>query len=216
MPILKQALTPGGAAVGFHVVERFEASARDSTQSVMVKVASWPSEEAYNLTGGMGATWNEWYGVPFAALSGSGNMSEILERALIAKRDGPFVDGSYVADGDGVEGLRARRWANIKQTRSLLDEAPAPLRDFQIDADAQSRQDVMGAILAMQLKGQTSRSWRCSDNTMRELSLEDLIELGTHIADRRQQLIEISDSLYHELQSARTAEEIDAIVWPST
>jgi hypothetical protein len=112
-----------------------------------------------------------------------------------------------------LELLRANRWDEIKAARTAADLQPYPVADFEIDADAQSRQNIMGAIMAMQLTGESTRLWRCADNTMRELSLAQLITAGTGIAARLQQLIEISDQLWQQLQAATTAAGIEAVIW---
>jgi hypothetical protein len=109
---------------------------------------------------------------------------------------------------------RDERWSAIKAQRAALGFQPVPLRDFALDADAASRLDVMGAVMAMQVSGDTSRLWRCSDNAMRELTLADLLTVGAAIAARRQALIEASDTLFQQIQTAETNAEVDAVAWP--
>ena len=216
MPIIKSTQTPGGAAIGYHVATRVEAQTLDAAQVLMVQVSSWPSAEAYDLAGGKAATWNDWHPVDFAALAGAASLGlgPACEQALAASANSSLAGGIVSAQRDGLEGARARQWANIKQQRELLDAAPVDHDGYQVDADDSSRLDIMGAVMAMQANGQASRLWRCSDNVMRELLLADLLAIGQAIAARRQQLIETSDELYQQLQAAATAELVAAVVWP--
>ena len=136
----------------------------------------------------------------------------------------PGHDGVHLRLRDGalrwedtrdLEERRAARWASLKAYRQELDEQPIAVGDFAIDGDAQSRQDIMGAVMAMQLTGQTERPWRCADNVMRPLTFADLVAAGTAIAARRQHLIEVSDQLWQQLQAAATVAEVDAVTWPN-
>ena len=119
------------------------------------------------------------------------------------------------ADLRSVETARLEQWTSIKQAREELDNAPITHGAFQVDADAHSRVDIMGAIMAMQLGGPSTRLWRCSDNVMRELSLADLVAIGQAIAVRRQSLIETSDALWQQLGAATTVAQVEAVVWPT-
>lgn len=217
MPIVKSLKTPGGATIAFHCAQRVEAQVQDSAQVLMVSVASWPSVEDYDAAQGKSATWVDWHAVPFTAVAtgAAEGLPAALEQALIGDASSVFYGGSFAAPHDDLPGAKARQWANVKQQRDMLDRAPVTLRDFQVDADESSRIDLMGALMAMQLSGQASRLWRCSDNVMRELTTADLGAIGQAIASRRQSLIEISDTLYQQIQAAQTVEDVLAVVWPS-
>lgn len=216
MALLCAISTPHGAAVGHHELARIEGNLTDAF--LLVIVHSWPTAEDCAAHGRNGATFVWPVPVPVEnILTSSGALAQRCEAALIAFDDpaNPFKGAASVPSVTDLETAKAARWANIKQTRSLLDEAPIELRGFQLDANQQSRQDVMGAVMAMQLTGQVSRLWRCADNAMRELTLSDLVDVGVAIAARRQALIEISDALYQQLQAAATAEDVGAVVWPA-
>lgn len=156
-------------------------------------------------------------------LAGDGRVYRELAEPLAAFPDPPSPaavwswgdTGPYWHDPRPLEQVKAARWTELKAQRQALDEAPIPVQGFAIDADLQSRTDVMGAILAMQLNGQTSRLWRCSDNVMRELSFADIVAAGTAIAARRQSLIETSDQLYQQIQDAEDAAAVEGVVWPT-
>lgn len=113
-----------------------------------------------------------------------------------------------------IEAVRAEQWAAIKAHRAELDAQPVEVDGVQLDGDERSRIDILGAVVAMQIKGETSRAWRCSDNAMRLLTLEQIQQAGIAIADRRQALIETSDALFQQIAQAQTSEEVRAIFWP--
>lgn len=215
MALVANITTPFGASVEHHEVARIEGLLTDSFVSVLVH--SWPTSNDCAAHGRKGATYIWPVSLPVEAiLAATGTLAQRCEAALIAVEDqaNPFYGAAAAPSVTDLETAKAAKWANIKQTRTLLDEAPIALRDFEIDADQKSRQDIMGAVMAMQLTGQTSRLWRCTDNTMRELTLADLVDVGTAIAARRQSLIETSDALYQALQGAETVEDVEAVVWP--
>jgi hypothetical protein len=118
-------------------------------------------------------------------------------------------------DPRNLDQIRAEKWSELKTHRSTLDYLPMNVDGIDLDATDLARVDFLGAILSMQIKGQTARAWRCTDNVMRDLTLAQIIQAGMGIADRRDDLIRISDTLYQALQTATTADEVSAIVWPT-
>lgn len=202
MPILKTTRAPNGVTVSYHRLGAVEGRFPDLT----VQVQSWVDREAYLQ--GLPPSFN--FYAPFDARGLLGQ----FEQAALAVQD--LAGGTVEVDGDtDLAAAQVRRWAKLKQERDALDFAPISHADFEIDADQQARLDIMGAIMAMQAAGQSTRLWRCSDNQMRELSLSDLLAVGTAIAARRQHLIETSDALWQQLQAAQTVEEVEAVAWPA-
>lgn len=114
-----------------------------------------------------------------------------------------------------LEDFKISQWEAIKTERQFRDELPIAVDTFELDADAASRMDLMGAIMAMQLLSETTREWRCADNVMRTLTFTQIVSAGTGIANRRQSLIETSDILYQQIQAAETVEEVLAVAWPA-
>lgn len=191
-----------GVNVGYFRVNHVRVNVTDET--AVVGVVGWVNE--VSAVAGETSIWGTHTTVPLVALAD-------LDGILLAMPE--FVGASRVGTtGAAIDAAKRRRWALFKARRQELDESPMPLRDFHVDADASSRQDLMGAIMAMQLTGETSRVWRCSDNVMRELSFSDIVTVGVGIAARRQTLIETSDTLYQQIQSATTVEEVEAVTWP--
>lgn len=110
---------------------------------------------------------------------------------------------------------QTQRWDEIKATRQALDNAPITIGGgIPLDGDEKSRNNILGAVVAMQLASLATRNWRCADNVMRVLTLAQIVEAGLGIAARRQSLIETSDALYHQIQAATTPAQVAAVVWP--
>lgn len=203
MPLLKSITAPNGAMASYHRVVSIEGRFPD----LIVNVQSFADRGSY-LAGRPPLTSIP---VPFDAAS---HLAEFEAAAQATENfSGATVEADDAAD---LEVARTRRWAAIKDHREARDNAPIELSDFALDADQTSRMDIMGAVMAMQINGQTSRQWRCADNVMRELTLAQLIEAGTAIANRRQSLIETSAALYAQIQAATTAADVAAITWPTT
>lgn len=214
MPIIKNSLTPGGAAITYHVAQRIEAQVFNEAQALMVQVVSWPSAEAYSAAKGMSATWSDWYPVSFkAVLTSDKDMNAAIEEALLAV-GAPFEGGYYAPLTDDLAGAKARRWANIKMQRTMLATAPLEYQGMMIQADESSVLKLTGAIIGMQVTGGSTKKWRIEDNSMHDMSLTDLVNINAAIDNRTQGLIELSDSLYTQIQNATTIEEVEAVVWP--
>lgn len=215
--ILKNFTSPSGAALGYHSVVRIEGNLNDPYGMLTLTVHSWPSEEAYVTADGRMPVHASYPCIPQSALNGA-QLLLSCEQALVQATPevSEFSGGSIIPAVTGLELARVRQWAKIKQTRAVLDAQPIAVEGFSLEADERSRMDIMGAIMAMQLVGQTERLWRCSDNVMRTLTFAQITAAGTAIAARRQQLIEVSDGLYQQIFSPTltTVEQVEAIVWP--
>ena len=130
----------------------------------------------------------------------------------------PRVVGGLVEyqDPRTLDQIKAEKWAELKAHRSALDYLPITVDGIELDTTDLARVDFLGAILSMQITGQTARPWRCTDNVMRDLTLAQIIQAGVAISDRRADLIGISDALYQAIHAANaTAADISAIVWPT-
>jgi hypothetical protein len=126
------------------------------------------------------------------------------------------VNGSLIwQDPRTLEQVRSAHWAALKAARAAKDYAPITIDGIELDTADASRMDFMGAIMSMQITGQASRPWRCSDNTMRDLTLAQIMSAGIGIADRRSALIGVSDVLYQQVNAAQSIADVLAIEWPA-
>lgn len=215
--ILKPTTSPFGAAIGYHCVKRIEGNLDDAHAQLSLTVHSWPAEEDYVAHQGRGPT-HVWYlTIDQAAIDGAQLLASI-EQALVSASPeaSPFAGGSIVAPVTGLAAARVRQWARIKQTRDVLNKQPIEHDGIEVDGDDRSRQNLMGAIMAMQLTGETSRQWVCADNVKRLLTLEQIIALGTALAARTQDLVETGDALRAQIfdPALETVEAVEAVAWP--
>lgn len=200
---MKPFTAPNGAVLTAHRVTRAEVTG----SGIEFTVQSWPDMDTFRE--GLPPLWNSRFND-----SGGQDLLAALEASLISGTSEFGGATPIELDDAELDQARSRRWAAIKAEREARDQAPVDHASYQVDGDQQSRMDIMGAVMAMQATGQSSRLWRCSDNVMRELTLADLLAVGCAIAARRQALIEISDQLYQAILAAQTTAEVDAVVWP--
>lgn len=213
--ILKSITSPFGAAISYHCAKRLEGNLDDANAQMALIVHSWPSEESYVALQGVGPTyvWN--LSVPQAALQGA-QLLLSCEQALVSVDGSPFFGGSVVPAVTDLEAARVRQWAKVKQTREVLNLAPLELDGVAIDGDERSRQNILGAIVDMQLTSMASRNWICADNVSRELTAAQVIAFGTALAARTQALVETSYLLRGEIfdPAKTTVEAVESVVWP--
>lgn len=215
--ILKSLNSPFGAALGYHSVKRIEGNLDDASAQLALIVHSWPSEESHVALEGKGPTYVWCLSVPQAALNGSQLLLSCEQALVAAPGDGsPFVGGSIVAAVTGLDAARVRQWARIKQAREILNLSALEIDGIAVDGDERSRQNILGAIVDMQLTDMTSRNWICADNVSRELTAAQLIAFGTGLAARTQALVETSYQLRGEIfdPAKTTVEAVEAVVWP--
>lgn len=106
------------------------------------------------------------------------------------------------------------KWLEIKNKR---DEAIAggfmsQTRPFQSDVESQSR--IMGAVQVATVYHQGS-TWTCTDNTTFEMDVAQVIQLGADLATHIGGAYTTGRDLRDVIEAATTAEEIDAIQWPT-
>ncbi len=203
MPILKPFTAPNGVPVSYHRLGNVEGRFPD----LSVQVQSYVDREAF-LAGRPPAYMH------YIAFDASA-MAATLEQAALAIEGlaGGTLEADETADLDAA---RVRRWIKIKAERDARDTAPIEIEPgVALDGDTQSRSDILGAVVAMQLRGATEKRWRCADNVMRDLTLEQIVAAGLGIEARRQHLIEVSDGLWQALLAAQTVAQVEGVTWPA-
>lgn len=119
-----------------------------------------------------------------------------------------WVDTRSLAD------IKAQRWDSIKAERERRMVLPITVAGVTLDADAKARENLMGAVLEMQATGRGHRRWTLADNSRSNLSLAQLVAIGSAIADRTEALQNLSQDLREQIDAATTPEEVAAVVWP--
>lgn len=213
--ILKQVTSPFGAVLNAHVVQKLEASSVDPTGKAIAHVYSWPSKDDYVLHEGKGATYTWYIGIPLTQLNSSDFFAHIEQVLISTELSGsPFFGGSIITTEDTLQDAKQRQWAQIKQTREILDAQPIIIEDMRFDADANSKQKIMSAILEMQdVPDTTLRNWTLADNTIATITKSDLIALNSAISTRADTLQNISQLLRARIDAATNVSDVVAVVW---
>lgn len=206
MPILKQLTAPNGAAVGFHKIAKIEIAA---DASGVAMISSWPSESDYLAD--KAPLW-AWY-------ASCGSLSALVaetQGALLV--DGDFAGGTAVTDSaDSLETARVRRWATIKTERTRRLTGTFEYADNVYDIDpvniAGAAVDAREALIA----GETNwtQAWVLANNTVVTLTATEMIALGRAAKAVVSGLWGTSQYLRGLIEAATTAEEVEAVVWPT-
>jgi len=203
MAIFFQTATPGGVLCGYHRVVKAEADFE--TKNLTAIVQSWPGREAFLLN----AVPEHWsFELSFESFPG-------VEDALAAAPSCCLYGGQVVVDGSAtMDAARATRRAELKRQREVLDTAPMIVDGIAVDADTTARLDILGALMEMQSKGKTEKAWRCADNVMRVLTLDQIMRAGVAVVARRQWLIDQTNLLEQALATAVDVDAVSAVAWP--
>lgn len=210
MPILKNMQKPNGALVTFHKPVSAQV---DFTQGIaMVNIAAWPNEEAN--TNGLPLDWM-WppMSVPLSRLAD-------LEDALLELEGSPFLGGSRVLDqAGGLEGVKARKWAEIKAMRSAMEFGGFTWDGSAFDSDPVSTSRIEGActlaLIAQLQATEFTEDWTLADNTSRLLSTTEVLQVGVALGQHVSAVHAQAKALRDQIEAAASAEALAEIVWPA-
>jgi hypothetical protein len=201
MALIKNITTPNGVTTTYHRVENLEGKFPD----LVICVRSYISSEKF--LEGKAAQWT-WY-IPLDATN------LLVGFEAVIQNNEAFIGAISILDtGNQLDSLKARKVMSFKAIRDQYDYAPISYADFFIDSTERSVIDIMGSVMKMQAKNLTTIDWRCSDNVWRTLTIQDLIEIGSSMADRRAALIRINGELVDDIEAATTEQEVNAINFP--
>lgn len=214
MPIIKEVVTPNGAATTFHKVTSITFSGDFLVGKV--QVTSWKDQAAY-LAGSMPA-WNWYPEIPYAAFDGPPLAS--TETALVA--DGALLSSGAIvvlAETQDIDSVRTRKNAEINAARWVANNTTFTYGGKQIAVDPLSRSDIDGAAMEILNQGALPANWpgawKAVDNTY--VSLPDLASWRLFYTAMYQQGL---DNFVHSQalktymnNPLRTIEEVEAIHW---
>lgn len=84
--------------------------------------------------------------------------------------------------------LRADKWAEVKKRRDAAEYGEFTWGGSRFNADAESRNRIMGAVqlaqLALAAGSPFSITWTLADNSTRDLSAEEMMQVGTALGQR--------------------------------
>lgn len=227
MPLQKDITMPNGLTVGFHKVLKLETEGNN----LLIHVGSWKDEAHY--MSGVQPVWNSREAVvtpnEFMDLVG-----ELLQGTPT------FLGSTEVPDGlEGIEAVKLKKWIQIKNLRNAKEYSAVTTDKGQFDADPDSQRRIIGAgvlsiVERMQWLTQavqqiaqsanvtlsdiptTETEWTRYDNSIVNLSPDDLLTLGYAMGLQIKQVHAEGRIVRNQIEQAQTSSEVQAVQWPSS
>ena len=179
-----------------------------------VIVQSYANEAAYN--DGSGAVWNESLEVPMSAFAQG---PQGVEAYIAADGVMGYAGGTVVADGlDTLDSLKLRKWAAIKDRREQVEFGGFTWDGSVFDSDAESQSRIQGAsqlaTLAMLSSSNFSVDWTLADNTVRTLSIANMLAVGQAMGVHIMTTHGVGRGLRAAIEAATTTAAVEAVTWP--
>lgn len=118
-----------------------------------------------------------------------------------------------------LDELKAAAWNGIKAAREAAMAAPLATPYGTFDADADSRSNITDAVLMLQtleaLGTPSDITFTLSDNTDVVLTTSEMVTVGLLLGQQVQTAYGVGRTLRAQIDSATTAEEVGAVVWPA-
>lgn len=124
-----------------------------------------------------------------------------------------WIDPRTLAD------VKAKRWAEMKRHRDLLEASGFPYLGKRLDSDARSVQRINTAVQAAQAALAANQPfpivWTCADNSLLDLDAAGVIGMPVALAIYADQLHQTCKALRAQLEAATTVPQVEAIAWPA-
>lgn len=118
-----------------------------------------------------------------------------------------------------LEDLRAERWTVIRQQRDRVEFGGFVWDGSTFDSDAISQSRIQGAAQMASIAAAAGQpfsiDWTLADNTVRQLSGEQMTQVGLAMGQHIASCHAISRALRAQIQAASSASQLDAISWPA-
>jgi hypothetical protein len=118
-----------------------------------------------------------------------------------------------------LEELQAAKWEDIKRSRDLIEFGSFTWDGSVFDADPVSTSRIMGAFslaLAAKMVAQPfSIDWTLKDNTVRTLSADEMIAVGSTLGAIVKQAHETAGALRTSIDQAADEATLETITWPA-
>ncbi len=127
-------------------------------------------------------------------------------------------EGNYIASQDGVWVLdKSQKINELKSIRDQKEVEPIATDKGLFDYDDKARARLAIARQELEDQGSTGTiTWTTADNQRVPLSVQDFIDINHAAAIRSNQLHIQYNELKSQVEAATTAEQVDAVVWPTT
>lgn len=164
-----------------------------------------------------------------AACDSEPNHDDLLTRKEVAVEMSAVYSIADITLGDGeiiqnlpcvpsIDKEKDAKWEKIKAIRDQKEREPLAYLDKIFDFDSLSSERLTWLIdaarTAITFDSPFAVNWTCYDNTVIELSSEQIIGIPLAVAQRSDGLHQIARSLREQIEEATTEEELAIIVWP--
>ena len=112
-----------------------------------------------------------------------------------------------------LDEVKAAKIVELKNERTMREEAPVEYKEKLWDFDSKSRDRIISTIFALESKDIESITWTAFDNSSLELTIEDLKNIISAAAVRGNSLHKYYRILRDLVNDASSIEEIKSINW---
>lgn len=113
-----------------------------------------------------------------------------------------------------LDGLRARRWAALREQRNALEVSPLRVDGMLFDVDERAVARIGLALKEAELTPGWSEPWTLADDSISTITAPVLMRVLLALAARGRRLHRAGRALRQQLAEATTAEDIEAVTWP--
>lgn len=113
-----------------------------------------------------------------------------------------------------LDGLRARRWAALREQRNALEVSPLRVDGLLIDVDERAVARISLALKQAELTPGWAQDWTLADNSTSPITAAVLLRVLLALAERGERLHATGRALRQQLAEATTAADIEAVTWP--
>jgi hypothetical protein len=127
-----------------------------------------------------------------------------------------YIDGALVyLDPRSLDQVKADKWTEIKNARAAAIDAPLVLALGTFDADETARRNIADLILLCNnYPSAPDIDYTLADNSVATLTPAQIIAVGLALGARTQTIYATARTLRESIESAVTAAELAAVVWP--
>jgi hypothetical protein len=94
------------------------------------------------------------------------------------ENDGWTITETRHVETAPIESLRVHKNSQVKQMRNTVMNAGIEWNGYTVQTDADSRREMVGAVVGLDKSGGDSQIWRMLDNVIVELTAAELVEMA--------------------------------------
>ena len=113
-----------------------------------------------------------------------------------------------------LDGLRARRWAALREQRNSLEVLPLRVDGMLFDVDERAVARIGLALKEAELTPGWSEPWTLADDSISTITAPVLMRVLLALAARGRRLHRAGRALRQRITEATTAAQIEAVTWP--